>query len=64
MGWMEESTSGNPIKIRIKLRHYLADIERRCNGSTDKVHRKKGANEGFTYGLEYYKNTYNIVFSD
>ena len=60
---MEESTSGNH-KDKNQTQTLPRYIERRCNGKTDKVHRKKGANEGFTYGLEYYKNTYNIVFSD
>ena len=43
----------------LNFRHYGANIENRCNGKTDKEHQQKGINEGFTYGLEYYENTYS-----
>ena len=60
---MEESTSGNhkdKAKDKDNFRHYGANIENRCNSKTDKVNQKRGANEGFSYGLEYYENTYSI----
>ena len=46
-------------KDKDNFRHYGANIENRCNSKTDKVNQKGGANEGFSYGLEYYENTYN-----
>ena len=59
-----DSTSGNhkdKAKDKDNFRHYGANIENRCNSKTDKVNQKRGANEGFTYGLEYYANTYNSI---
>ena len=60
-GWTKDSTSGNhkdKAKDNDNFRHYGANIENRCNSKTDKVNQKRGANEGFSYGLEYYENTY------
>ena len=59
---VQESTFGNhkdKAKDKDNFRQYGANIENRCNSKIDKVNQKSGVNEGFSYGLEHYENTYN-----